>query len=215
MIKSYSITKRVYIWTAMTISILTIIVIIFSSIREYQLKQLEYERDLNAITSLLGNQLRLSYDDILISKGALDKLAKKYLIQPDSFIWSNVALDELRIKMLRDYLDNNHLLSEAKLKLLIELLYKKAQGTKSTGIIGVGVFLSFIIPIWSQFIAWLYKNPLTLDEALKIAGTFTIALLGVFITLYMLQTMVKDIIDRKRETMRGLAGMLEQILLML
>lgn len=126
-----------------------------------------------------------------------------------------LAYEELRIKMLRDYLENNKLMTEGKIKLLIELLYKKAQGTKQTGIIGIGVFLAFFIPIWSQFIAWLYKNPMTLDNALNIAGIFTTVLISLFVTLYMLQTMVKDIVDRKRETMRNLAGMLEQILLKL
>lgn len=56
---------------------------------------------------------------------------------------------------------------------------------------------------------------MTLDDALEIAGMFTSVLIGLFITLYMFQTMVKDIVDRKRETMRELAVMLEQILLML
>lgn len=152
---------------------------------------------------------------LTVNSGAKQVLAKKYLIQPDGLIWANVAYDELRINMLRDYLDNKQLLSEGKVKLLIELLYKKAQGTKHTGLIGAGFFLSFFVPKWSQFIAWLYKNPMTFDEALKIAGMFTTVLLGLFVTLYMFQTMVTDIVDRKRETMRTLAGMLEQILLML
>lgn len=81
---------------------------------------------------------------LIINSGAKKVLIKKYSILPDSFIWSNVAFDELRIKMLRDFLDKNHLLSEEKLKLLIELLYKKAQGTKPAGLIGTGVFYLFL-----------------------------------------------------------------------
>lgn len=152
---------------------------------------------------------------LILNSGAKNTLMKKYGILPDGFMWFNIAYDEMRVKKMKDYLQDNQLLSEAKVKLMIELLYKKAQKTKPTGLIGVGVFLSFFIPLWSQFIALLFKSSTTLDEAVSITGMITIGLVVVFITLYMLQIMMIEFIDRERQAMRELAGMLEQILLML
>ena len=78
--KKLSISKRIYIWTSIVICIITIIVILFSSLNAIRLNQLEYEKDLYAITGQLGNHLNQSFDDILRLKGAVDKPSEEQLL---------------------------------------------------------------------------------------------------------------------------------------
>lgn len=77
---SKSITKRIYIWTCITIGILTIVFTVLNGIDSIKGKRLEYEKDLCAITGLLGNHLNQSFDDILASKGGLDKSEEQQVL---------------------------------------------------------------------------------------------------------------------------------------
>jgi len=78
--KKLSITKRIYIWTSIIICITIIIVILFSGLNAVKLNQLEYERDLVAITGQLGNHLNQSFDDLLRLKGVADEPSEQQLL---------------------------------------------------------------------------------------------------------------------------------------
>jgi len=75
-----SITKRIYIWTSIIIGITIIIVILFSGLNAVKLNQLEYERDLVAITGQLGNHFNQSFDDLLRLNGVADEPSEEQLL---------------------------------------------------------------------------------------------------------------------------------------
>jgi len=140
-------------------------------------------------------------------------LNRKYNITSEGFLWSGTEYNKMRLMLLRNYLIERNLLTKEKLELIIELLYKRSDNTKQSDLIGVGLFLALFIPVWSQFVGWLYRNPFPLDQALTLLGIIIVVLVIVIGFLKMIQTVILDFTARKRETMRNVATLLEEILL--
>ncbi|WP_088189208.1 ATP-binding protein [Desulfosporosinus sp. FKA] len=71
--KKSSITQRIFFLTSAILFGLITFVIIITSYRTAKIRQLEYERQLYIVSSILGSRLNQSYDNILRAKGALNK----------------------------------------------------------------------------------------------------------------------------------------------
>lgn len=140
-------------------------------------------------------------------------LKRKYNITPEDFLWAGTAYNKMRLMLLKNYLNERNLLTKEKLELIIELLYKRSDNTKQSGLIGVGLFLALFIPVWSQFVGSLYRNSFPLDQALTLLGIIIVVLVIVIGFLKMIQSVILDFTARKRETMRNVATLLEEILL--
>jgi len=94
-----SVTKRIYILTSLIMGIITALLIIYNGYRTMELKRHEYEQDLYVVSGLLGNRLSASFDDILASKGAMDKPAE------DQVLVLNSVLQPIIEDVLKEYPD--------------------------------------------------------------------------------------------------------------
>ncbi len=151
---------------------------------------------------------------LLLNHSAKKEVKKRYNINSTGFLWGGIEYQEMLLEMLKAYLDKNNLYTDKKIRALIELLYKRAEKTRPTGLLGLGVFLALFIPVWSSFIGWLYENySNTFQDALSLILLATVILAMIIGISRMTQTMLIDIFDRERQTMKELASKLEDLLL--
>jgi hypothetical protein len=150
---------------------------------------------------------------LLTNHSAKNVLKNKHHVYPSGFPWAGSEYEKIRIRLLRDFLRNKNLLSMEKLKLMIELLYKRAEKSKPSGLIGAGLFLALFVPVWSEFIKLIYDNSFPLNQAVNILVILAATIAVVLGFLHMIQTVVFGVVDSEGETMRNLARILEEILL--
>lgn len=151
---------------------------------------------------------------IVLNNKAKKEVLKKYCIKPTGLLWGGLEYYEMLLEMLKTYLERNNLYTDKKIRLLIELLYKRAEKTRPTGLLGLGVFLALFIPVWSNFTGWLYENySNTFQDSFSLILLVSMLLAMTIAILRMTQTMLIDIFDRERETMKDLASKLEDLLL--
>ncbi|WP_407308936.1 hypothetical protein [Desulfosporosinus sp. SB140] len=113
---------------------------------------------------------------------------------------------------MKTYLDDNNL-DNKKIKMLIELLNKKSEKNQPAGLVGAGLLLAIFVPLWTQFLSWLFKSPGTFEQALYLFLSILIILQMIVMILRMIQVMVIDIVDKEHETLKSIAWMLEEILI--
>lgn len=151
---------------------------------------------------------------LIINSKAKKKLISEYGIASEGFLWGGAAYQEKRLELLNKYLSDNSIDKE-KIKLLIELLYKRSEKNQPAGLVGAGLLLATFIPLWTQFLSWLFKGLGTFEEALYLFVSIIVLLLMIIVNLRMIQMMVIDILYREHETLKNLARMLEELLLTL
>lgn len=148
----------------------------------------------------------------------LNWMAKRKLISDgiasEGFIWGGVGYQKKRFKLMQKYLKGNGINNDKdKIKLLIELLYKRSEKNQSAGLVGAGLLLAIFIPLWTQFLNWLFKIPVTIEQVFQLFASIFLIISMIVVDLHMIQMMAIDILDRERKNVRDLARMLEELLL--
>ncbi|NLL06839.1 MAG: hypothetical protein GX270_13880 [Clostridiaceae bacterium] len=105
----------------------------------------------------------------------------------------------------------------SKVEKLITRYEKHAESLKFKIPVIPSVFVVLFIPLWSQFIAWVFKYVSTFEQGIKAFGTFTVAIITVAIVLCMIKLYFEntflEFINRDYYRMKNLARRLEDILL--
>ncbi|GLI06712.1 hypothetical protein YDYSG_27420 [Paenibacillus tyrfis] len=106
---------------------------------------------------------------IVFNRTAKQLLKNKYSIQSKKKIWRTKEFEDMRIKMMSDYLLKNNLYSEKKIVLLREMLNKKLNNIKLPTLLAPGLLLAFIGPVWVEFVKFTFQKNVTSIEQAAIA----------------------------------------------
>ncbi len=105
----------------------------------------------------------------------------------------------------------------SKVEKLITRYEKHAESQKFKVPVIPSVFVMLFIPLWSQFIGWIYKGITTYEEGMRTFYTFTAVIITIAVVLLMIKSFFKNIflefINRDYFRMKTLARRLEDILL--
>jgi hypothetical protein len=103
----------------------------------------------------------------VLNKRAKQILFKKYKLTVKKILWVSAEFEEIKHERLRNYLVLNGLYNESKINLMIEMLNKDIEREKLPSIIAPGIVLSFIVPVWIQFLTFIFKPISTTEEAIS------------------------------------------------
>jgi len=124
----------------------------------------------------------------------LNNSAKKvvaiYNIHPKGFIWRTSEFEKHQTNLIINYLSEQNLFSENKVKILIEILNKESAKRRIPSFFAPGAFLAMFIPVWVQFTAQTFK----LVTNTEIAISTTIGLTGTAFILVLFAGFTKNII---------------------
>ncbi|MDR6777161.1 MULTISPECIES: hypothetical protein [Paenibacillus] len=92
------------------------------------------------------------------NKKAQRILYNHYKIEAASGIWRTEDFNNMQSQILINYLKRKNLYTAEKLKLLVKLLDKEIERSKSPSFLATGAFLALFAPIWLQYIITIFKK---------------------------------------------------------
>lgn len=155
----------------------------------------------------------------IINEKAKRVLLKNYNIKPSQKMWANEEYMKMRQELLTKYLESKGLYTEKKLKELVEICYKESERSKYKGYVNWGLFLAVVIPIWTQFLASIFKISNNMSDSVNILGSIFIGTVIIFIVGFLTKFVAQDILDntfnKKSNAYKKLAYVLEDILFLI
>lgn len=168
----------------------------------------------NAIPMLLSSMFFIP--SVWIFNYYAKKVVKqRYNIVAQGFLWCGPEYEVMRINLLKQYLKKEKLLTESKIKLLVDLFYKESESKKFSGFLTAGVFLALFVPLWSQFLGWIYQEAKNFEQVVEVTLVFLFVIVMIIIALEMTKRTALDIFNTKSQSLKNLARMLEETLVTL
>ncbi len=201
-------------WPIFKLSVWGLVPCITFLIGKLAFKQFNYIDILAAIPIILFGLLLF----ILNSKSK-HVLKQKYGIVSKGRIWRDYQFENLQVQLLGKYLQKNNMKSEKKVQHILCLINKCADEKKYKSFIWPGVGLAFLVPLWSQFISWLYKQIKTLQDFLYISVFLFIGILFMLFVVGMIISICKEVVDdvanAEANKLKVIARLLDNILISL
>lgn len=145
------------------------------------------------------------------------KKVLEYGIQPAGFLWKTDGYKSYQVDLLQGFLTNHNIQSEAKIKLLIDYLYKEIEDNKLPSFVTPSAFLALFVPLWIQFITYVFKGVSSMEMAVATTMGLAVIILILIASLNIIKISfieIKDsVISSKIQMMRDLAKLLEDLLL--
>ncbi|KJD38585.1 hypothetical protein QD46_18135 [Paenibacillus polymyxa] len=94
----------------------------------------------------------------IYNKKAQCILYNHYKIEVASGIWRTEDFNNMQSQILINYLKRKNLYTAEKLKLLVKLLDKEIERSKSPSFLATGAFLALFAPVWLQYIITVFKK---------------------------------------------------------
>ncbi|MTI83454.1 MAG: hypothetical protein FH756_06000 [Firmicutes bacterium] len=139
-------------------------------------------------------------------------IEEKYNIPQKRFLWGDNQFFKFKVSKLEKYLNQNNITSQEQLKTIAELFRKRARERKIPNIILPGALISFFVPIWNQFLSWLYNNEvITFEDALLILLLFLLTIISIAIPLIQVRSTILDILNHNSNLMKGLADIMDEL----
>lgn len=124
--------------------------------------------------------------------------------------------DVIQAKIVEKLIEFNWY-TPSKVEKLISIYEKLSENLKFKIPVIPSVFVMLFIPLWSQFIGWIYKNISNFEEGLKLFCMFTVAILTISIILLIIKSFFENtfigFINKDYYNMKTLIRRLEDILL--
>ncbi|MCQ4088387.1 hypothetical protein [Saccharibacillus sp. JS10] len=108
-------------------------------------------------------------------------LEQQYGMLPAKGIWRTSEYKIFQANLLKSYLKTHHLYTDEKIKLLIEGHEQELRQNKYPVLLNSGIVISLSVPLWIQYLTFLFKTVTTLEEATIIFMTgflFVFAVIG-------------------------------------
>lgn len=134
-------------------------------------------------------------------------------VQIKEDFWGGKSFHKLRLKKLKENLIEMNLYSPEQLKLLTDRTYKEAENRKFTGFFIPGLTLAMFLSLWNNAISWWFKNAQNVSQAITIIGSTVIIIVYILLITKLIKKITFDIFNRDSHRLKGLAEMLEDILL--
>ncbi|MGG4459743.1 hypothetical protein ABEX29_15645 [Brevibacillus porteri] len=148
---------------------------------------------------------------ILLNTQAKRILKRKFKIEQRGFIWNDKDLINVRVTMLKDFLDQNEVNSVKKIEALMNLLSKEAERRKFTGLIIPGAFLAFTVPLWNHIVGSFFKNINNINIAIAYGLVLASVVLLFVIGYSMIKLALLEIVEHQNRKLKTLEGLLENI----
>lgn len=94
---------------------------------------------------------------IISNKKIRSIIYNHYKIKTANDLWRTEDFNNMQSQILINYLKRKKLYTPEKLKLLVELLNKEVERSKSPSLLAQGAFLALFTPIWLQYIIGIFK----------------------------------------------------------
>ncbi|MGC5328980.1 hypothetical protein [Brevibacillus sp. SYSU BS000544] len=136
-------------------------------------------------------------------------LILRYNCRQRGLLWDRNELNQYKMTKL-DRLLIRYRIDSDKLSKLSDILNKEAENWKISNYIGLGIIAVIFVPIWSEFIGWIYSKAESLTEALT--SMVYLVLFGVVLWqfLWMLK-LVLELFDNRSIKTKELALMIDKI----
>lgn len=86
-------------------------------------------------------------------------------IKRSAGVWRTPEFETLQADSLKDYLEEHHLYTDDKLKLLIEGYENETRKNKYPILINSGIVISLSVPLWIQYVTFIFKSVTTMEDA--------------------------------------------------
>ncbi|MGG4441368.1 hypothetical protein [Brevibacillus fortis] len=140
-------------------------------------------------------------------------LRQVYNCRQNGLLWDDKELNNFKMKKLERILAKYKMDTDTeKLNKLAEVIGKEAENYKIGNYIGIGIIALLFVPIWSEFIGWIYSKSEDFSMAVLSMGIMIIVALLLWQFLWILKV-VFEIFDGKSHKMKELALMIDRICL--
>jgi hypothetical protein len=153
---------------------------------------------------------------LIFNSNAKKQLAK-YGIQPEGFLWKSDRYTSYQVKLLQDFLEEHSIQSEAKIKLLIDYLYREAEHNKLPSFVTPSAYLALFIPLWIQFITFVFKGVSSIEMAVGTTMGLAVLILLLITSINLIRIYLiglsESVFSSESQMMKNLAKLLEDLLL--
>lgn len=141
-------------------------------------------------------------------------LKTKYGIQPTKWLWDSRGLENHRLGKIEEYLEEKNFDVIEEYKMLSELLIKESELYKFSNLIGIGIIVVLLIPLWSEFVAWAYDRLASnFTELTNTAGILALFVIIIWMFVWTLRIMVQSTFDRKSKKRIELSILIDKLML--
>lgn len=138
-------------------------------------------------------------------------LRQVYNCQQKGLLWDDKELMNFKLKKLERILARYKLDTDIdKMNKLAEIISKESENYKVGNYIGIGIVAVIFVPIWSEFVGWVYSKALNISTLLFSMSLVIIIALLLWQFLWIL-IVVFEIFDSKSHKMKELALMIDRL----
>lgn len=115
----------------------------------------------------IGSVLFFAFSTWRLNAKAKRVLEHEHGIRSIAGMWRTPEFETLQADLLKDYLQEHHLYTDEKLKLLIEGYENETRKNKYPTLINWGIVISLSLPLWIQYVTFIFKaeSMKTLEDA--------------------------------------------------
>lgn len=149
----------------------------------------------------------------LFNRKAKMVLRTQYNFEQNSFLWGGQEIEDYKVSRLREFLlQFQNPFPTSKLEKIIDYLRKESERNKISSIFLPGAFIALFIPLWAQYLSWIFRQDVTFNQATRIF--FGISLIIIFSTFFIsvFKVIISDILFGKASKLNHLIEKLENII---
>ncbi|QDS32552.1 hypothetical protein [Brevibacillus brevis] len=141
-------------------------------------------------------------------------LKTKYGVQSPKRFWNAKSLEHYRLEKIKGYLQEKNIDETEEFKMLSELLIKESELYKFSNLIGIGILVVLLIPLWNEFVAWSYeKLANNFSELFTTAGILVLFVIIIWMYAWALRIVVQSTFDRKSTKIIELSILLDKLII--
>jgi|GEM_PF-4490587 len=121
--------------------------------------------------------------------------------------WGVPSLVDKRSELLKIYLMQKDLFTAGKVKFLLDITNKRAESKKFSGIVGSGLLIAFILPVWTSYVNWFFQ----VVDATKALVNLIAAVAILYLVALPYYMIIKDILNAESLMLNNVVAVLEKI----
>jgi len=139
-------------------------------------------------------------------------IKKKYKVQQKKLLFGGLEFYKIKLKLLKDYLLNEHNIDEVKkFDVVIDRLYKEADNRKFSGYFISGLGVAMFISSWNQFQSRLFAIAGEMEEIATLFSYFLFMGMAIVFLTGVVKVTLNDILERDARKIKDLATMAEDV----
>lgn len=118
------------------------------------------------IIHIIGSTLSILISFLIIIDGFNREYKKvlklKYQIDSSGLLWNSRDFNQYKNKRFKEFLKYKGLLDNSqKFQCLIDLINEQISNSKAPYLVNKGIWAAILLPTWTQYISWLYKDQIS------------------------------------------------------